>query len=318
MVILSISIYGIAGCTRRLNPPVIPTLTTTIVGSIASSTATSGGNITSDGGATITFCGVCWSTNHNPTTSDNRTSDGTGTKAFTSLINGLKANSSYYLRAYATNVAGTAYGNEVSFKTTDLIMTEITDIEGNVYGTIKVENQLWMAGSLKTTKFNDGTPIPLVTDNNSWAKLTTPAYCWYDNDENNKNTYGTLYNWYTASSSNICPNGWHVPSDQEWTAFATSLGGDAVAGGKMKETGFLHWLSPNTGATNSSGFTGLGGGNRNINGAYYNIYITGDYWSTTEYSTSEAWDRFLYARDQRLSREHYGKTIGFFIRCIKN
>ena len=306
------------GCQRRLNPPVIPTLTTTIVGSITSSTATSGGNIITDGGATITFCGVCWSTSHNPTISDSKTSEATGTSTFTSYVNGLKANSTYYLRASATNSAGTAYGNEVFFKTTDLTITEITDIEGNVYRTTKVENQLWMAGSLKTSKFNDGTTIPLVKDNNSWAKMTTPAYCWYDNEDDNKNTYGALYNWYTANCTNICPLGWHVPSDQEWTALATSLGGEDVAGGKMKETGFLHWLSPNTGATNSSGFTGLGGGNRNINGVYFNKAITGDYWSTTEYSSSEAWDRFLYARDQLLSRQHYAKTIGFFIRCVKN
>ncbi len=318
MVILGVFIFGIAGCTRRVDPPAMPSLTTTIVGSITSSSATSGGNITTNGGAAITFCGVCWSTSHNPTTSDSRTSETPGTGVFTSYIMGLKANSSYYVRAYATNSAGTAYGNEVFFKTTDLTTADITDIEGNVYRTIKIENQVWMGGSLKTTKFNDGTSIPLVTDNNAWAKLNTPGYCWYDNDENNKNTYGALYNWYAASYSNICPNGWHVPSDQDWTILATSLGGEAIAGGKMKETGFLHWLSPNTGATNSSGFNGLGGGNRNMSGVYYNMAITGDYWSTTEYNASEAWDRFLYARDQLLSREHYAKTIGFFIRCVKN
>jgi len=318
MLILGVFIFDITGCTRRVDPPGIPSLTTTIVGSITSSSATSGGIIITDGGAAITFCGVCWSTSHNPTTPDSKTSEATGAGVFTSYIMGLKANSSYYVRAYVTNSAGTAYGNEVFFKTTDLTFTEITDIEGNVYGTIKIENQVWMAQSLKTAKFNDGTTIPLVTDNNTWSKLTTPAYCWYDNDDNNKNIYGTLYNWYAANCSNICPTGWHVPSDQEWTVLATSLGGEAIAGGKMKETGFLHWLSPNTGATNTSGFTGLGGGNRNINGAFYNMAITGDYWSTTEYNTSEAWDRFLYARDQLLSREHYGKTIGFFIRCVKN
>jgi uncharacterized protein (TIGR02145 family) len=315
---LGVFIFDITGCTRRLDPPVIPTLTTTIVGTITSSTATSGGNITADGGASITFRGVCWSTSHNPTTADSKTSEAIGTGVFTSNILGLKANSTYYLRAFATNSAGTAYGNEVSFKTTDLTITEITDIEGNVYGTVKIDNQIWIAQSLKTSKFNDGTTIPHVKDNSTWAKLTTPAYCWYDNDDDDQKIYGALYNWYAASSSNICPTGWHVPSDQDWTALATSLGGEAIAGGKMKETGFLHWLSPNTGATNSSGFTGLGGGNRNINGVFFNKAITGDYWSTTEYNTTEAWDRFLYARDQLLSREHYAKTIGFFIRCVKN
>ncbi len=318
IIIFGVLIFDIVGCTPRANPPEIPTLATTNVESITSSSAIIGGNIITDGGATITFRGVCWSISHNPTTSDSKTSEATGTGVFSSYIIGLKANSTYYVRAYATNSAGTAYGNELLFKTTDLTVNEITDIEGNVYGTIKIGNQVWMAQSLKTGKINDGTTIPLVKDNNTWAKMTTPAYCWYDNNDDDQNMYGALYNWYAANSSNICPSGWHVPSDQEWTVLATSLGGEAIAGGKMKETGFLHWLSPNTGATNTSGFTGLGGGNRNINGAFFNMAITGDYWSTTEYNTSEAWDRFLYARDQILSREHYAKTIGFFIRCVKN
>src|SRR5664279_5386678 len=127
----------------------------------------------------------------------------------------------------------------------------LQDIDGNVYKNVTIVKQILMAENLKTTKFNDGTSIPLVRENSAWKDMNSPSFCWYNNDATtNKNNYGALYNWYTVNTNKLCPSGWHVPSDAEWTTLRTYLGGDSVAGGKLKETGTTHWKSPNTGATN--------------------------------------------------------------------
>lgn len=170
----------------------LPEITTTSISIITENSAQSGGNITVDGGATITARGVCWSTSQNPTITNSHTSDNSGPGSFTSSLTGLIQNTTYYVRAYATNSAGTAYGNEISFTTKG----PVTDIDGNVYYTVTIGSQVWMAENLKTTKHNDGTAIPLVTDPTQWGNLTTPGYCWNNNDETTyKNTYGALYNW---------------------------------------------------------------------------------------------------------------------------
>jgi len=133
-----------------------------------------------------------------------------------------------------------------------------TDYDGNVYHTVTIGTQIWMVENLKTTHYRNGDPIPNVPDNTQWSNLTTSAYCNYNNDANNAKTYGLLYNWYAAINSlNICPVGWHVPSANEWKKLETYMGGVGVAGGKMKEAGTTHWISPNTKAGNSSGFSGL-------------------------------------------------------------
>ena len=162
----------------------------------------------------------------------------------------------------------------------------LTDIDGNAYKAIKIGNQVWMYENLKTTKLNDGTAIPLVTTSAAWGNLTTPGYCWYNNDEaSNKNVYGALYNWYTINTGKLCPAGWHVPTVAEWTTLTTFLGGESVAGGKLKETGIAHWKSPNTGASNETGFTALPGGFRDFDGVFAQIYNSGCWWSATEYNT---------------------------------
>ena len=162
----------------------------------------------------------------------------------------------------------------------------VTDIDGNVYNTVTIGTQVWMVENLKTTRFNDGSAIQLVSDDTVWSNLTSPGYCWYDNDEaTNKDPFGALYNWYTVNSGKLCPAGWHLPTDDEWDIIVNYLDGDTIAGGKMKETGTTLWNSPNTGATNSSGFTGLPGGFCNFNGNFYSIGFNGSWWSTTEYVT---------------------------------
>lgn len=138
----------------------------------------------------------------------------------------------------------------------------VKDIDGNKYKTIKIGTQIWLSENLKTTTYNDGTAIPLVKNYDAWAELSTQAYCWYNNDSTNKEVYGALYNWYAVNTKKLCPEGWHVPSDEEWTELRTYLGDKGNAGLALKESGTSHWKSPNSDASNTTGFTGLPGGYR--------------------------------------------------------
>ena len=300
----------------------LPTLSTTSISGITSSSAVSGGNISSEGGSSITARGVCWSTSSTPTTTNFKTTDGSDIGSFTSNLTGLSANTTYYVRAYATNSVGTAYGTQISFITSSGGQTgTVTDIDGNVYNTVTIGTQVWMKENLKNIKYNDGIAIPLVTVNSAWAALTTPGYCWYNNDAASyKATYGAMYNWYTVNTGKLCPTGWHVPTDSEWTTLTTYLGGESVAGGKLKETGTTHWQSPNTGATNESGFTALPGGQRNHNGTFWVVGSDGNWWSSTEISTNDAWFRYMSYLYSYVGKESWGfyKQEGFSVRCLKN
>lgn len=201
------------------------------------------------------------------------------------------------------------------------IPEDVSDIDGNIYHTVIIGNQIWLAENLKTTRYNDGTPVPLVTDNTGWINLITPAYCWYDNDITRKDPYGALYNWYAVHSGNLCPTGWHVPSDSEWTALTDFLGGESTAGGKLKEAGTSHWDTPNTGATNESGFTALPGGFRGAQGIWYNIGYWGQYWTSTSPYESVAYYRMM-ASDSEVVDNGKGNAIrrlcGGSVRCIMN
>jgi uncharacterized protein (TIGR02145 family) len=199
----------------------------------------------------------------------------------------------------------------------------VSDIDGNVYNIITIGTQDWMKENLKTTKFNDGTPIPMVVDNAAWEALITPSYAWYENNAATyKNTYGALYNWYAASNSKLCPVGWHVPGNDEWSTLSDFLGGAAVAGGKMKETGTIHWSNINTGATNESKFTGLGHGYRSGDGTYGNIGVYGIYWSSTGGPADyNARARALANNSEQLmggSTSATDKIAGLAVRCVKN
>jgi uncharacterized protein (TIGR02145 family) len=204
----------------------------------------------------------------------------------------------------------------------------VKDIDNNRYDIITISTQTWMSENLKTTRYNDGTVIPLITAGTSWETVgnnTSPGYCWYNapNETSNLIAYGALYNWYAIDilsngNKNVCPTGWHVPTDGEWTILTTYLGSASAAGGKMKEAGLAHWLSPNTGATNESGFAGLLGGFRYNSGTFYFIGSFGYWWSSSEYDTTNAWYRNLYNFDGNVYRYNYYKGSGFSVRCLRD
>ncbi len=299
-------------------PDGILILTTNSVSDITLTTATCGGNITSDGGASVTARGVVWSTAENPTLDSNTgiTTDGSGTGSFTSNLTDLTPGTTYYVRAYATNTIGTSYGEYVTFLTDETI----TDVDGNTYKVIKIGNQIWMTENLKTTHYNDGTAIPLVTDNTAWGNLNTPGYCWYNNDATAyKDTYGALYNWYAVNTGKLAPTGWHVPTIAEWTTLTDYLGGKSVAGGKLKETGTTHWTSPNTGATNETGFTALPGGDRYFSSGNFNdVGNYGFWWSATEPFVANAFYCCMSNSKSSVYSSCYDAALGYSVRCVRD
>lgn len=196
-------------------------------------------------------------------------------------------------------------------------ITSVTDIEGNVYQVVKIGEQYWMAENLKVTKLNDGTAIPLATDNSVWGSATTPVYCWYDNNIANKDVYGALYNFHCVSTGKLCPTGWHVPTESEWNILQAELGGELVAGGKMKETGTTYWNSPNTGATNESGFNARGSGVRFLAGVFGDLKNVALWWTSTEGGPG-AWFRSVHNQNTNLNSQGYNKKNGLSVRCIKD
>ncbi|NOZ76049.1 MAG: hypothetical protein GXO90_11875 [FCB group bacterium] len=193
---------------------------------------------------------------------------------------------------------------------------EITDIDGNIYKTIKIGNQVWMAENLRVTHFRNGNLIPNVY-NNTWMDITAGAYTKYNNDDNIIATYGLLYNWFAiADSRNLAPVGWHIPSDEEWQELIDFLGGSGISGGKLKESDTTHWDNPNIGATNESGFTALPGGR--CDGDFYFLNSHGYFWAATDFDSVSAWVRILEHSSAKVYRFSYVKQTGLSVRCIKD
>ena len=196
--------------------------------------------------------------------------------------------------------------------------TNIYDIDSNVYPSVTIGTQEWMVENLKVTKLNDGTAIPLVTNDNTWAGLSTSAYCWYNNDKATYgDDYGALYNWYTVNTDKLCPTGWHVPNNSDWTTLLNSVGGDQVAAIKLKEAGTAHWTSPNTGATNESGFTALPGGQRDPWDFFTNVGYYGYWWSATANSSIPDFVEMGFDVTSAPISGHY-KEAGMSVRCVKD
>ncbi len=191
------------------------------------------------------------------------------------------------------------------------------DADSNHYAVVQIGTQIWMAENLKTTKYNNGNPISNITDPLAWGSLISGAYCDYDNTPGNSLTYGRLYNWYAVNTAILAPIGWHVPTDAEWTTLTSSLLGDAIAGGKLKMNCTTLWQSPNSGATNESGFTALPSGYRYSDGSFNNVGLYGYWWSSTEFSTNNAWSRIMYYQTIYVNPGNYSKSQGFSVRCVR-
>jgi len=235
------------------------------------------------------------------------------------ILSGLIPETTYHYRIKVVNSSGTVYGQDISFKT--FTAETVTDIDGNVYNTVKIGTQVWMAENLKTTKYRNGEPIPNIIDDTQWKNLTTGAYCNYSNDITNVATYGRLYNWYAVNDSRaIAPAGWHIATDSDWSILTGFLGGDKTAGSKLKETGSVHWDYPNSDATNESGFTALPGGDRSFDGSFNNMITSGFWWCSDDGALGNAWGRSMirsFGNVDRYNSVGYERS-GCSVRCIKN
>ncbi len=342
------TIILLTACDAIVDGKKIPFLSTTEVTERTQTTAISGGNITDDGGATVTARGVCWSTSQTPTINDSKTEDGNGAGSFKSSITGLEPNTTYYVRAYANNSEGTGYGNAIVFTTLVEINygNGVTDIDGNEYVTVIIGNQEWMAENLRVTKYRNGDAIPRVQNPLDWILLASGAYCWYDNNYNTYGKiYGTLYNYYAVSNSRgLCPEGWHVPSDAEWTQLVDYVvaqgypnddwddpngAGNALKsrrqvgspfGGEYDTGTHPRWDSDDTHyGFNEFGFSALPGGFRlrAPSPDFHNVGEGGYWWSATSIGSS-AYRYSISHGGGKMDRGVRTKTGGESIRCVRD
>ncbi|WP_194776725.1 FISUMP domain-containing protein [Pararhodonellum marinum] len=303
-------------CEKEIDDTQLPTVTTVEIIDFLQTNATSESTITSNGGSDITERGVSWSTSQNPTIDDSRTIDGSGEGDFLSEITGLEPNTKYYLRAYATNVKGTAYGDEISFTTLRPFPepgSTVSDFDNHIYRPLVIGRQVWLTENLKTAHFNNGEPIiqeaGIVDDAGSWD---------FDDDPENGMIYGKLYNHFAVTDERgICPDGYRIPTEEEWFALIDFLGGNSIAGGKLKYPGLEFWSSPNADATNESGFSAYGAGFREIDGSFQGLGGVAYFWSSTAVPTSlEASSFVVGTSDPTAGRFFVMKRAGFSVRCI--
>lgn len=298
-----------------------PTVSTRQVTNVTNNSAIGGGVVTFSGGGTITEKGVCWSTTPNPDLQDQFTNVSTGSETYSCTMSNLLPGTKYYVRAYVKNSGWTVYGEQLTFQ------TKVADIQGNLYGTVTIGTQVWMAENLRTVKYSDNTDIPNVPDDAEWIGLSTPAYCWLRNEIQYKDIYGALYNWYTVNTGKVCPGGWHVPTDDEYKTLEQALGmaSDQLSlsnqwrgtdqGAKMKST--TGWADGENG-TNISGFSALPGGYRwGKTGAFNGIGML-SYWWASEYNTEYSWYRLIDGNNNGVFRYATNKEGGKYIRCLKD
>jgi uncharacterized protein (TIGR02145 family) len=345
-------VYLSYGFSVRCLKNTIPQVNTTSVTNVTSSSALVTGEVISDGGDQNTTRGFCYSTTSNPTISNDTTINGTGTGVYSGTLQNLTPSAAYYVRAYATNSVGTSYGSELNFTTDSLPVVRcpgtptVTDIDGNVYNTVQIGTQCWTQSNLKVSKYRNGDIIPTGLSDAQWGSTTSGAYAIYNNDPANDVLFGKLYNHYSVTDyRGLCPTGWHVPTDSEWNVLVKYLDPNAdtvgngtnqssIAGGALKDTALQPtpggWNFPNTGATNSSGFSALPGGYRGTNGAFYVMFNMGLWWSSSVSSGNpdetapvssgtNAWYRFLYnSLDYITRRNDYPRVVGISVRCLKD
>jgi uncharacterized protein (TIGR02145 family) len=327
LITILILISFLSNCTKKESTS-LPSVITVKVDSISQTIVKYDGSVLNDGGSIITAKGVCWSTKSKPTIKDSCTIDGKGLGDFKSYLNNLTQNTTYFICAYATNSNGTAYSDPYEFTTKlddniypivfnpSINYGSVTDADGNTYKTVIIGTQTWMAENLRTTKYNDGTDIPVYPQ---YGTLTSPAYCWFNDTIPFKNTYGYLYNWYAVNTGKLAPIGWRVPSDSDWMVLNNYYGGDSISGYKLKEAGNLHWRSPNVGSDNSSGFTALPGGDVMGNGIGILDFQYGYWWTSTQYKNGyDAWAYCMSSCFSKNERGYMGWRLGLSVRCIKN
>jgi uncharacterized protein (TIGR02145 family) len=342
--------FCLYSCRKKADLPVVKT---TGIVSLTATSAVGGGEVVDDGGSEVTARGVCWTVDEEPEVKDQITTDGTGEGTFISNIGSLDPSKRYFVRAYATNSDGTGYGDQVKFVTLavgnlnfnpDVTYDTVYDIEGNAYKTVTINNKKrtggdfgladdkastrWMAENLRTTTFNDGTPITIITDKTAWTRTwvnETPGVCWYDNNIFNRYTYGSFYNGYAVLKEKLCPDGWRIPTRSDWDWLTEALGGSDIAGGKMKEVGTAHWTPPNAGATNSSGLTVLGSGYRYDAGDWHAFGYRAYWWTSTTYdgTPGSVWLWFngpeiTGAGAKSGNQDVYHILKGYSIRCVKD
>ena len=269
-------------------------------------------SVTSDGGSDIMARGICWSLSPNPVREENSLELGSGIGDFSGTIENLFEATNYYLRAWAENSQGLAYREELACST-----GELTNIDGKVYRTVRIGEHVWMLENLRTMHFNDGTEIPLITEHNTWIETNSPAMVWQNNDESNFRKFGALYNWYAASSPKICPEGWRVPSNEDWQILFDYYPDIDLVGGILKETGTENWISPNRGATNESGFTAQPGSFRGRSQEAFSNYGFFSYmWANTSFKPDSGLSISLQYNSPKIFIEENHMTSGLTIRCI--
>jgi len=311
----------------------LPSVTTTAATQITSRTARVGGTITDSGSDVIIDRGICYAVTPFPDLRNSCISTAGDLGAFSVNLSNLETGTNYYMRAYAKNRFGTAYGNQLAFIT---LYYEpgagVSDIDGNRYPTIKIGTQEWMAENLKVKRFRNGEPVPYAKNSDEWNTLGDEVgYCQIFDQPSNEQTYGILYKWkVTTDARGICPTGWRVPSDSDWETLIQRLGGNSVAGGLMKRTGTTYWLAPNSGATNASGFSAVSSGNRrpgfNNNMVFWYFRTIGEeatWWSTTLVSPLHAWyyqigyASSVISRQREIYIDNGTISFGLSIRCVK-
>jgi uncharacterized protein (TIGR02145 family) len=293
-----------------------------------------------NGGSEISSYGICWDTAPDPSIEGSHKVFSEGTGPFSTSMKNLELRTIYYVKAFAVNSTGLAYGNEKVFRTND---SPVTDIDGNVYPTVVVGDQTWMARNLAVSRFPDGTPVQFLPEDMWWDSLRVDekGFCYYNNSTSNRNTYGALYSWSAAVNGldsvnpelvpiqGVCPDGWHLPSDGDWkeleiflgmtTLAADSTGWRGDMGGKLKSTGRDYWLIPNKGATNETRFSALPAGDRFPKGDYFNLHYSTFFWTSTNYDREYAWARALGYYVTSMYRGHQdSKEFGFSVRCVRD
>jgi len=338
-----IILFPLTAC-QRVEPENILEITTDDIEIVADGSCVFNGTVVSIGKEKITEHGFCWSESPNPVIDE--TSVKLGPRelkgSFSSTVSDLSAKTTYYVKAYVIANSITHYGEEKSFTTPESSSPSIKDIDGNTYYTVNIGDQTWMASNLQVTHYPDGSQIQLIEDQLTWFNfgLDDQAYCWYDNITANGFTYGALYTWPAAmhgsdgSNTNpsgvqgVCPDGWHLPSDSEWNQLEMFLGmsqeearGEdwrgTIEGGKMKQEGTKYWKSPNTGATNETGFNALPAGWRHGDGFFKNIGISVRFWTSSEIG-DYAWAYGLDNNTSKVYRNFSGVYQGQSVRCIKD